>query len=231
MKIKAIALIGSLLIWGVGAIGIADGPPTAPTPSAPPSQVQSGAVFTDVASDHWAATDLKYLVDRGIITGLPGGKFNGDKALTRYEAATMMARVVRYDQKNSGQVSPDDIKALQNLLFQVSDQMQKSSGEIDQLKGTVASIQSNTGTNPELVDQIKNLQAQSGLIQAMQRRLDQQEQTITQLQSQVSQFQVKSTTTSEQALDGMKRQESANFIIAIVGLLFGIIGIALATMK
>lgn len=231
MKFKAIAVIGSLLILGLGTIGIADGPATPPTPSAPPSQAQSGAPFVDVSSSHWAAGDLKYLVDRGIITGLPGGQFNGDKSLTRYEAAILMARAVRYVQKNSGQASPDDIKALQTLLFQVSDQMQKSSGELDQLKGSVASIQSKTGTNPELVDEIKNLQAQSGLIQAMQRRLDQQEQIITQLQGQVTQFQVKSSTTSEQALEGMKRQESANFIIAIVGLLFGIIGIALATMR
>jgi hypothetical protein len=215
----------------MGAIGSADGPAHPPAENAPPSQAQSGAPFIDVTSGHWAAEDLKFLVDRGIITGLPGGKFNGDKSLTRYEAAIMMARAVRYVLKNPSQVSPDDIKALQNLLFQVSDQMQKSSGELDQLKGTVASIQAKTGTDPQMVDAVKNLQAQSGLIQAMQRRLDQQEQIITQLQGQVSQFQVKSSTTSEQELEGVKRQASANFIVALVGLLFGIIGIALSTMR
>ncbi len=233
MKFRAlaIAIIGSLMIWGLGAIGIADGPVTPPEQNPPSSQPKSGIPFVDLPSGHWAANDLQFLVDHSIITGMPGGHFNGEKSLTRYEAAVMIARAVRYALKNAGSVSPDDVKALQNLLFQVSDQLQKRGGEIDQLKGQVAGIESKTGTNPELVNQIKDLQAQSGLIQAMQQRLDQQEQTIRQLQSQVSDSQNKSTTASAQQLEGMKQQATANFIIGIVGLLFGIIGIALATMR
>ena len=240
-RIFAIILVGGLLIWGLGAIGVADGPVHQPQNT---SAAKSSTLFVDLPAGHWAAADIKYLVERGIITGLPGGRFNGNKPLTRYQAATMVARTVRYIFKNTGsqvsqkatapalgQVSPQDIKALQNLLFQVSDQQQKSNGQLDQLKGTVAAIQAKTGTNPELVSQIKNLQSQSGLIQAMQRRLDQQEQTIRQMQSKISKFQVRSSTTSEQQLEGVKRQANGNFIISIVGLIFGIIGIALATMR
>jgi len=43
----------------------------------------TGGIFTDVPKDHWAYDDLAYLAERGIITGLPGGKYNGDPLLGR----------------------------------------------------------------------------------------------------------------------------------------------------
>ena len=43
-------------------------------------------LFTDVPHGHWAENAIKELVQGGIIEGMPMGRFEGAKAMTRYEA-------------------------------------------------------------------------------------------------------------------------------------------------
>jgi hypothetical protein len=83
--------------------------------------VNTGGLFTDVAKDHWAYADLEFLAQRGIITGLPGGKYDGDSAMTRYSAAVYIARAIKYMQNNPESVTPADLETLKTLIFQVSD--------------------------------------------------------------------------------------------------------------
>jgi len=83
----------------------------------------TGGVFTDVARDHWAYEDLEYLQSRGIITGLPGGAFQGDQFLSRYDAAAMIARAIKYLQNNPESVTLEDLDVLKNLIFQVNDDL------------------------------------------------------------------------------------------------------------
>lgn len=76
----------------------------------------TGGLFTDVPTDHWAYADLIYLADRGIIEGLPGGTFKGTEALSRFDAAVLVARAVKYLEKGgttaSGGVAQKDFDAL-----------------------------------------------------------------------------------------------------------------------
>ena len=83
----------------------------------------TGGLFTDVPRDHWAYEDLEYLAARGIITGLPGGKYNGDNPLDRYTAAAMIARAIKYMQNNPESVTPEDLDVLKDLIFQLSDEV------------------------------------------------------------------------------------------------------------
>ena len=83
--------------------------------------VDTGGLFTDVPRDHWAYEDLEYLAARGIITGLPGGVYNGDDPLDRYSGAAMIARAIKYMQSNPESVIPEDLDVLRNLIFEVSD--------------------------------------------------------------------------------------------------------------
>jgi hypothetical protein len=83
--------------------------------------VNTGGLFTDVPKDHWAYADLEFLAQRGIITGLPGGRFDGDSAMTRYSAAVYIARAIKYMQNNPESVTPADLDTLKTLIFQVSD--------------------------------------------------------------------------------------------------------------
>ncbi len=52
--------------------------------------------FTDVPTDHWAYDAVRLLVDDGIILGYPNGTFGGKRAITRYEFAVAIARLVQY---------------------------------------------------------------------------------------------------------------------------------------
>jgi hypothetical protein len=52
------------------------------------------AVTDDVPFDHWAYDAVQTLVDKGIIVGYPDGLFRGDRAMTRYEFAMAIARLL-----------------------------------------------------------------------------------------------------------------------------------------
>ena len=76
-RTRTIILCGlALLILG-GVVAVAQ------TGNGHAEPVNTGGMFTDVPTDHWAYDDLAYLADRGIITGLPGGEFDGDSAADR----------------------------------------------------------------------------------------------------------------------------------------------------
>ena len=51
-------------------------------------------VTDDVPFDHWAYDAVQTLVDEGIIIGYPDGTFKGDRAMTRYEFAMAVARLL-----------------------------------------------------------------------------------------------------------------------------------------
>lgn len=83
--------------------------------------INTGGLFTDVSKDHWAYADLEYLAQRGIITGLPGGRFNGDQPMDRYTVAVYIARAMKYMQNNPEGVTQEDLDVLKDLIFQISD--------------------------------------------------------------------------------------------------------------
>lgn len=50
--------------------------------------------FADVPTDHWAYDAIAELAAKGLIEGYPDGAFRGDRAMTRYEMAMVVARVL-----------------------------------------------------------------------------------------------------------------------------------------
>ena len=61
----------------------------------PEQQIQNTAMFPDVPENHWAYAYLEDLQQRGIVEGYPGGRFIGDRAMTRYEFAAMLDRALQ----------------------------------------------------------------------------------------------------------------------------------------
>ena len=115
----------------------------------------TGDIFVDVPKDHWAYDDIKYLADRGIITGLPGGKYNGSQPLTRYDAAALVARAIKYMQNNPESVTPQDLDTLKDLIFKVSDRLSSLETKVNSLQG---------GNNSALANQVaQNKQAIASL--------------------------------------------------------------------
>lgn len=56
--------------------------------------------LSDVPTDHWAYQAVDKLASAGLLEGYPDGTFKGNRALTRYEFAMAIARILDYGDKN-----------------------------------------------------------------------------------------------------------------------------------
>lgn len=66
--------------------------------------VSAANPFTDVSADDWAYQAVASLSDEGVIDGYPDGTFRGDKHVTRYEIAQIVARLIaKEDTLNASQ--------------------------------------------------------------------------------------------------------------------------------
>ncbi len=55
--------------------------------------------FKDVPKDHWGAEYVTQVATRGIMNGYPDSTFKGDKAVTRYELAVALERMIEVVEK------------------------------------------------------------------------------------------------------------------------------------
>lgn len=61
--------------------------------------------FPDVPKDHWAYMYVKSLADKGYLEGYPDGEFKGNRAMTRYEYATVIYRALQNGAPNDADMS------------------------------------------------------------------------------------------------------------------------------
>ena len=60
--------------------------------------------FSDVSTDDWAYQAVSDLSDQGVVEGYPDGTFKGERNITRYELAQIIARLMaKEDQLNAEQ--------------------------------------------------------------------------------------------------------------------------------
>ena len=77
--------------------------------------------FMDVAENSWVYDAIARLASRGIISGYPDGLYNGKQSMTRYEAASIIARAeARFD---SGKASIQDAETLRKLVIEFRDEL------------------------------------------------------------------------------------------------------------
>lgn len=122
----------------------------------------TGGLFTDVPRDHWAYADLEYLAARGIITGLPGGVYDGDAALERYDAAAMISRAIKYMQNNPESVTLEDLNVLKDLIFKVSDDVTSLQSQLGSSQGSDYPTLENRVSQTEMEIAQLNAQIQEG---------------------------------------------------------------------
>jgi hypothetical protein len=81
-------------LWAGAALGA-----SALIPSAAQAQAAKGGPFADVPTTHWAYDAVQQLAQRGVFTGYPDGTFSGKRALTRYEFAVALQRLLQEVQR------------------------------------------------------------------------------------------------------------------------------------
>jgi len=95
----------------------------------------SATPFSDVPSNHWAYQYIQSLAADGVIDGYPDGEFKGDRPLTRYEMAVIVARTLSHLRRDAGKApSRADLDKLQKLIDALKD-------ELDALGVRVANVE------------------------------------------------------------------------------------------
>ena len=90
--------------------------------------------FVDVPSDSWAYKSVVELADAGIIQGVDGSYFQGERNITRYEAAEMVAKAMAHMDKASVEQ-----RALINKLAD------EYAGELNNLGVRVSALENRVG--------------------------------------------------------------------------------------
>lgn len=90
---KRNAALSALLALVVGAPALVA--PIAAPSLAPTAQAQAPAEYPDVPLDHWAYNAINKLSQAGVLEGYPNGQYQGNRAMTRYEFAVAIARLLQ----------------------------------------------------------------------------------------------------------------------------------------
>jgi hypothetical protein len=102
--------------------------------------------FSDVPANHWAYQYIQSLAADGIIDGYPDGKFKGDRPLTRYEMAVVVARVIAKLQENEGPKGPskEDLDKLQKLIEALKDELDSLGVRVTNLEDSLDALDKRT---------------------------------------------------------------------------------------
>lgn len=137
-----------------------------------PAQAQDRAEFQDVPREHWAYPALQKLAAAGVLEGYPPtGDFRGQRAMTRYEFAVAIARILErvttvqlppQQADLSGRVAalearavPDITRAQVNDLIaalrrEFADELARLGGRVDVLETRVTTLENRVTPPPRL---------------------------------------------------------------------------------
>ena len=92
--------------------------------------------FSDVSPDDWAYQAVSDLSDQGVVEGYPDGTFKGERNMTRYELAQVIARLMaREDQLNAEQKA-----TLDKLAGEYADELANLGVRVSNLEKKVGNI-------------------------------------------------------------------------------------------
>jgi len=159
---KSLTLIAgaSLLMLGVPSISMAQAAP-------------ASGPFADVPADHWAYSAVDTLQKAGIVIGYPDGTYGGKRAMTRYEFAVAIARLLPLLKVDTSTLATkNDLAALQSDL---ESKLAANQAALDALTRLVNEFQPELQRLGQDVAQIKmelaGLEQRVAVVEAEQRRL------------------------------------------------------------
>ncbi len=92
--------------------------------------------FSDVSTDDWAYQAVSDLSDQGVVEGYPDGTFKGERNMTRYELAQIIARLMaKEDQLNAEQQA-----TLDKLASEYADELANLGVRVSNLEKKVGNL-------------------------------------------------------------------------------------------
>ncbi|MBQ9423543.1 MAG: S-layer homology domain-containing protein, partial [Pyramidobacter sp.] len=95
--------------------------------------------FSDVPMNHWAYDAVEQMAAKGILEGYPNGTFKGNRAMTRYEIAQMVARMMA---KGVGGADADQ---LQKLIDEFAPELEALGVKVDGFDGRLSKLEKGVG--------------------------------------------------------------------------------------
>ncbi len=92
--------------------------------------------FVDVPAKHWAYESVAKLAKAGIVTGYGDGTFRGDRTMTRYEMAAIVAKAMA----NQDKANADEKAEIAKLEAEFSDELTKLGVRVSTLENKVGNI-------------------------------------------------------------------------------------------
>jgi len=89
--------------------------------------------FNDVPANHWAYAAVTQLVQDGIVTGYDASYYKGDKTITRYEMAVIVAKAIdKYDTANDV-----NKQVIDKLSAEFASELNKLSGRVTKVEAKI----------------------------------------------------------------------------------------------
>ena len=95
--------------------------------------------FSDVPMNHWAYDAVEQLAAKGILEGYPNGTFKGNRAMTRYEIAQMVARMM------ANGVGGADADKLRKLIDEFAPELEALGVKVDGFDGRLSKLEKGLG--------------------------------------------------------------------------------------
>lgn len=158
--------------------------------------------LNDVPANHWGYESVKYLLEAGIISGMPDGTFQGNTYATRYQLATSLYRTIEYLKSSLPYLKAEDITSvlnqIQNLKTLVDGVARNYENLGSKIQSLEAKIESSTGSSAE-VNSLKTLIASNdSRLLTLERGYDDLRSTNSSIQGNVSALSSKITNLENQ---------------------------------
>ena len=97
--------------------------------------------FSDVPMNHWAYDAVAQLSARGVLSGYPDGTFKGNKPMTRYEIASMVARSLA----NGEYATKEDMNRLKALVVEFQPELEALGVTVDGFDSRLTALEKGVG--------------------------------------------------------------------------------------
>lgn len=124
----------------------------------PAVAMAQSAAFQDLPRDHWAYSDVEFLISQGYMEGYPDGTFKGRKVTTRYDVALILARILkRMEEKkaNIDSASEEERAALTRLTKEFRDELGLLDVRVDSLERRMVDSENKMKTFEDQLPKVK----------------------------------------------------------------------------
>lgn len=172
----------------------------------------NAAEIEDISEDHWAYDSVQKLINRGYLTLYEDDTFKGENKVSRYELATILARMLDDLQTSDVQITEDDTDDIRKLSLEFRDELVEIAKKQEDLFNNLENnkeknvVQTNAigenreiiNTNKEeinnIIDTINELKNLSNEVDKLSEDLKEQNVTINNLEDKLKENNEKITT-------------------------------------